>query len=89
MNEFAHEIIQALYDRLLYENDIALVDDMLYSYGRIHWIVIKARIRRRNNREFIRRSCIRMPWTEYDECMLYKRESERENNPQRLRRGHF
>lgn len=80
MNEFAHEIIQALYDRLLYENDIALVDDMLYSYGRIHWIVIKARIRRRNNREFIRRSCVRMQ---------YKRESERENNPQRLRRGRF
>lgn len=81
--------INALYGRILIENDIALINEMLYVCGCIEFDIIKAHIRRRVNREYIRRSHIRMPWTEYIDYMRYKRESERENNPQRLRRGHF
>ena len=82
-------LVNALYGRILLENDIALVEEMLYVYGFIEFPVVIARIRRRNNRDFIRRSFIRMPWAEYNECMQYNREMERENNPQRLRRGHI
>ena len=61
MNRYAHEIIRALYDRLMYEDDIALVDEMFYVYGWVEFNVVKARIRRRVNSDFIRRACIRMP----------------------------
>lgn len=61
VDERTKAIANAMYARILAENDIALVDEMLYVYGFIEFDVIKARIRRRNNREFIRRSCISMP----------------------------
>lgn len=83
------EIANALYGRILHENDIVFINEMFYVCGCTEFDIIKARIRHRNNREYIRRSCIRMPWTKYEVCMQYKRESERENNPRRLRRGRF
>ena len=89
VDERTKAIANAMYTRLLMENDIELVNEMLYVYGFITFNVITARIRRRNNRDFIRRADIRFPWTEYNECMQYKREIEREMNPQHLRRGHI
>lgn len=51
-------LANAMYERILIENDIALIDEMLYVYGCIEFAVVKARIRRRNNREYIRQSII-------------------------------
>lgn len=58
VDERIKAIANVMYARLLAEDDIALVNEMLYVYGCIEFDVIKARIRRRNNREFIRRSRI-------------------------------
>lgn len=57
-DERTKAIANAMYARILAENDIALVDEMLYVYGFIEFPVVIARIRRRNNRDFIRRAVI-------------------------------
>lgn len=53
------QLVNVLYGRILMENDIALVNEMLYVCGCIEFDIIKARIRRRNNREYIRNARVK------------------------------
>lgn len=56
------QMVDVIYNRILRENDIELVNEMFYVYGCIEFDVIKARIRRRNNREYIRNARVKYPW---------------------------
>lgn len=53
------QLVDVIYNRILRENDIELVNEMLYVYGCIEFDVVKARIRRRNNREYIRNARVK------------------------------
>ena len=61
VDERTKAIANAMYARILAENDIAFINEMFYVCGCTEFDIIKARIRRRNNREYIRRACIHMP----------------------------